>query len=348
MKRNSVFFYLCTLLVTVFLFITFTTLFSYLTLKPDKSKGQGFKEFNVNPGEVTLQEKKKEDLKIKVYISESKSIKEMDIEEYIKGVVASEMPAEFHIEALKAQAVAARTYALAHMEIIGGQKCAQINKGDICDTVHCQVYMSKEERLNGWPNSRKEEYWNKIQEAVIKTKGEVITYNNSIAKELYYFAVSSGKTENAQEVFSQAVPYLQSVDSPGEESAPKFSSSVGYSYSSFAKIVNSYYPNSIPSSNNLKNSIKIKSRTSAGSVKELQIGKTTITGTKFRSMLGLNSTNFSFVFNKDTMDIICRGYGHGVGMSQWGANAFAKSGKTYKDILTHYYKGVNINKYTEL
>ncbi|MBU5486112.1 stage II sporulation protein D [Clostridium sp. MSJ-11] len=348
MKKNSVFFYLSTLLVTVFLLMTFTTLISYLTLKPNNSKGQSLKEFNVNPSEVTLKEKKKEDLKIKVYISKTKSIKEMDIEEYIKGVVAAEMPAEFHIEALKAQAVAARTYALTRMKGIGGQQCTQSNEGDICDTVHCQVYISKEERFSGWPNSKREEYWNKIEEAVAKTKGEVVTYNGSIAKELYYFAVSSGKTEDAEDVFSQAVPYLQSVDSPGEEGAPKFNSSVSYSYSSFAKIINSYYPNSIPSSNSLKNSIKIKSRTSAGSVKELQVGKTTITGTKFRSMLGLNSTNFSFVFNKDTIDIVCKGYGHGVGMSQWGANAFAKSGKTYEDILTHYYKGINIKKYTEL
>ena len=344
MKKNNIFFYLCTLLLTIFLFITFTVVVSYLTLKPAGNLST-VEKFDVNPSEVTLKDKK--NLKIKVYRTKIKKIEEMDIEEYIKGVVAAEMPAEFNIEALKAQAVAARTYALAHMEAGGGQRCGQINEGDICDTVHCQAYMSKEDRLKGWPQSKGNEYWSKIEEAVFKTKEEVLIYDNEIAKSIYYFAVSSGKTENSADVFNQSVPYLQSVESIGEEVAPKFNTSVKYSYSSFTKIINNYYPNSL-STSNVKNNIKIKSRTSAGGVKELQIGKTTITGVKFRGMFGINSTNFTFKFNNDTIEIVCKGYGHGVGMSQWGANALGKSGKDYKYILTHYYKGINIGKYTEL
>lgn len=345
MKKNNVFFYLCTLLMTIFLFITFTTMFSYFMIKADKG-ASAVKEFEIKESEVIL--KNLENAKIKVYRSKTKIIEEMDMEEYIKGVVAAEMPAEFNIEALKAQAVAARTYALAHMESGGGNRCGQINEGDICDTVHCQVYVSKEERFKTWPESKANEYWSKIEEAVLKTKQEVILYDNSIAKDIYYFAVSSGKTESSEEVFSQSVPYLQSVESTGEESAPKFTSSIKYTYANFAKMINSHYPNSITSTNNLKNNIKIKSRTSAGGVKELQVGKTTITGTKFRSIMGLNSTNFSFVFNGSVVEIVCKGYGHGVGMSQWGANALAKSGKDYKYIIGHYYKGVQIGKYTEL
>ncbi|GAA0728204.1 stage II sporulation protein D [Clostridium malenominatum] len=345
MKKNNTFFYLCTLLITVFLFITFTTIFSYFMLR-EGNKASAIKEFEVKEQEITL--KTRDKLKIRVYRTKTKTIEEMDIEEYIKGVVAAEMPAEFNIEALKAQAVAARTYALAHMESVGGNGCGQINEGDICDTVHCQAYISKEDRFKAWPESKGNEYWSKIEEAVLKTKEEVIVYNNSIAKDIYYFAVSGGKTESSEEVFSQSVPYLQSVESTGEEVAPKFTSSLRYTNANFVKMINSYYPNSITSSSNLKNNIKIKNRTSAGGVKELQIGKTTITGTKFRSIMGLNSTNFSFVFNGNTVEIICKGYGHGVGMSQWGANSLGKNGKDYKYIISHYYKGVQIGKYTEL
>ncbi|MBC2399371.1 stage II sporulation protein D [Clostridium tetanomorphum] len=346
MRKNDMFFYLSRFFMTILICTTFITLISFLILKPKLivKETNNLNKLNIKPNNIKVNNNKK-DIKVKVYISKSKKIEEMNIEEYVTGVVSAEMPAEFHIEALKAQAVAARTYALAHIESQGGQKCSNVNGADLCDTVHCQVFMHKEERMKSWPESKKEEYWSKIKEAVDNTSSEVIKYKGNIIKEPYYFAVSSGKTENVEDVFSESVPYLKSVKSSGEEVAPKYKTSVTYSCESLTNIINGYYPKSISKANNLKANIKIKSRTAAGSVKELQLGKTTILGTKFRSMLGLNSTNFSFIFDKNSVDIVCKGYGHGVGMSQWGANALGKSGKKYKEILSHYYQQVNIEKY---
>jgi stage II sporulation protein D len=347
MRKNDIFFYLSRFFIVILISITFITIISFVILKPKPiAKENDIKpnKFDMKPNNVIFNNDKK-NIKIKIYISAKKMVEEMDLEEYIKGVISAEMPAEFHIEALKAQAVAARTYAIAHMESEGGQRCSNVSEADLCNTTHCQVFMHKDERMKEWPESKRAEYWNKIEEAVKDTKYEVIIYNGKMIKEPYYFAVSSGKTENVQEVFSESVPYLKSVESPGEENAQKYKTSVSYSYSSLTNIINSYYAKSISSPSALKSSIKIKSRTEAGGVKEIQLGKTTISGTKFRSMLGLNSTNFSITFNKNSVEIVCKGYGHGVGMSQWGANAMAKNNKNYKEILGHYYQETKVEKY---
>lgn len=347
MRKNDIFFYLSRFLITVLISVTFITIISFIILKPAPSAKESITKLdkaNIKPNNVHINNDKK-NVKVKVYISEKKVVEEMDLEEYIKGVVAAEMPVEFHIEALKAQAIAARTYALAHIESEGGKRCSNVSNADLCSTTHCQVFMHKDERMKEWPKSKGETYWSKIEEAVKGTRFEVITYGGKIIKEPYYFAVSSGRTENSSEVFSESVPYLKSVKSPGEEGAQKYKTSVSYSNSSLTNIINSYYPKSISSPNSIKSNIKVKSRTESGGVKELQLGKTTISGVKFRSMLGLNSTNFSIAFNKNSVDIACKGYGHGVGMSQWGANAMAKNNKKYKEILEHYYQGTKVENY---
>lgn len=282
--------------------------------------------------------------KIKVYITKENRVVEMNLEEYVRGVVAAEMPVEFGIEALKAQAVATRTFALAHMEEYGGKKYKSNTGANVCDTVQCQVFINKDDRLKTWPASKGEEYWNKITEAVKDTSGETLAYDGKIIDEPLFFAVSGGKTENALDVFKDNKPYLKSVESPGEEVAPKFKSVVKISYLEFIKKVNTEYSNSGISLLNVRNQIEIKSRNESGSVKEIRLGKTTISGVKFRTIMGLNSTNFKIKFNASNVEISCIGYGHGVGMSQWGANAMAKQGKSYRDILKHYYNGVEIIK----
>ena len=280
--------------------------------------------------------------KIKVYITKEDKVEEMFLEEYVRGVVSAEMPVEFAPEALKSQAVAARTFALAHMEEFGGQKYKSNTGANVCDTTKCQVFIHKDDRLNSWPQSKRDEYWNKVTDAVKDTSGQVLTINGKLVMEPFYFAVSSGKTENAVDVFSENETYLKSVPSPGEEVAPKYKSVVKVSYSDFTSKINSEYPNSGLSVGNLKNEVEIKSRNESGSVKEIKTGRTTLSGVKFRSIMGLNSANFNIKFNYNNIEISCVGYGHGVGMSQWGANAMAKSGKNYKDILLHYYEGVEI------
>ena len=140
------------------------------------------------------------------------------------------------------------------------------------------------------------------------------------------------------------VPYLKSVSSPGEESAPKYHTTFRFSYNNVVKTINKFFSNSNINIYNLQNNIKILKRSEAGSVKEIKIGSNIITGLKFRNMFGLTSANFIINFESNYMSITCKGYGHGVGMSQWGANAMAKSGKNYIEILKHYYQGVDITK----
>ncbi len=276
---------------------------------------------------------------IRVNITKENRIEEVPIEEYVKSVVSGEMLATFDEEALKAQAIAARTY-IASKRL---RPCDIANGGDVCDTTHCQVYISKAERFEKW-GSNAEEYWNKISNAVDDTKGMVLTYNKELVLYPQFFSTSSGMTENAVDVFSNSVPYLVSTESKGEEIAPKFQSDFPFSISEFINKINDKYPDANINAENLKDNIQILSRSEAGGVKEIRIGKIKVRGLDFRLALGLTSTNFQYDINENEIVFKCKGYGHGVGMSQWGANVMAKNGSNYKEILTHYYTGVDITK----
>ncbi|MBU5590326.1 stage II sporulation protein D [Clostridium sp. MSJ-4] len=277
---------------------------------------------------------------IKVHNIKKGEFEEINLEEYIVGVVASEMPANFNEDALKAQAVAARTFAVSKMIL----NCKKANGADICDTTHCQVYVNKEEKIKSWPKDQGEGYWGKIEKAVMDTKGEILMYEGNLVLNPQYFAVSSGKTEDASEVFSFSEPYLISVESSGEEVAPKFKSKVTFSNKEFVNKINQNYKDSRLEYSNLSQGVKIISRSKGGSVKSIKIGDVNISGPEFRKVFNLNSANFTISFIKDKVEINCLGYGHGVGMSQWGANSMGKDGKNYRDILTHYYQGVSIEK----
>lgn len=287
--------------------------------------------------------------RVKLYIKDKDKIVDMELEEYVRGVVAAEMPANFNLEALKAQAVAARTYVLAHMKAYNGGNCS-IGKGaDVCDTTHCQAYVSKEERFDSWSKQSAVQLWSKVTKAVSETAGQVLTYDGELVMRPYYFAISSGKTENVAEVFSGDSPYLKSVDSTGDRTVKNYQVTTNYTYSKLATLINSKYPKAKVSANNLKNQISILKRTSGGgSVSTIKIGSAEITGPQFRTLLNLRSSNFTISFNSKTIKITCKGYGHGVGMSQWGADAMAEDGKNYKQILTHYYQGVEIKKIEDL
>ncbi|AKA71033.1 stage II sporulation protein D [Clostridium scatologenes] len=332
------------LLLMIFVGIVLVIALSIFVLEIDEVSnkvGKSIPKFLIKSSDVVFN---KEDVKIKVYITKENKAQEIPLEEYIKGVVASEVPAEFSLEALKAQAVAARTFALAHMESFGGHKYKSNTGADVSDTTQCQVFMNKEDRFKTWETSKREEYWSKITKAVEETSGEYLTYDNKLVMEPYYFSVSSGKTEDCLDVFSDNIPYLKSVNSSGEEGAYKRESSVKVSYLEFINKINSKYTNCGLSMTNIKNEIQIKSKTKGGSIKEIVIGQVTLSGTEFRSIMGLNSANFTIKFNDNNIEMDCSGYGHGVGMSQWGANAMAKSGSNYKEILKHYYTGVEISK----
>ncbi|GAA0757682.1 MULTISPECIES: stage II sporulation protein D [Clostridium] len=276
---------------------------------------------------------------IKVHITNTDKIIEIPLEEYVKSVVSGEMPVSFEIEALKSQAVAARTYVAAKKT----RPCNEAKGGDVCDTTHCQVFITKESRLEKW-GDQGNEYWAKISEAVDATKGMVLTYDNELVQYPQFFSTSSGMTENAVDVFSSDVPYLVSTESKGEEIAPKYESEFKFNIGEFVSKVNEKYPNANLNEKTIKENIEILSKSEAGGVKEIKLGETKVKGLDFRLTLGLNSTNFKFSINENEIVFNCKGYGHGVGMSQWGANVMAKDGKKYDEILKHYYTGTKLKE----
>ena len=262
----------------------------------------------------------------------------MPLNEYLIGVVGGEMPASFPLEALKAQAVAARTYTVRRMACYGGEGCGK-EGADICtDSTCCQAYTAPEQLKANWgQNARR--YMDKLTEAVYSTEGEVILYNGSPIEALYHSS-AGGRTEDAQNVFSSALPYLVSVSSPGEEGS-KYHGEEEYSPKEFAAAVNKKWPSAKLDRKKLSSQVKILSRYQSGQVEKLKLNKVTVSGKELRKLLGLNSANFTIDIS-DTVLIRTTGYGHGVGMSQYGARAMALSGADYREILTHYYTGVEV------
>lgn len=285
---------------------------------------------------------------ISVYDNELKKSEEMDLEEYIKGVVAAEMPAEFHPEALKAQAIAARTYAYGRFSGVYESKKGVHDGIDVCkDSTHCQAWISKEAALKKWNVFFAIRYWNKISKAVDSTKGLIVVYDGKVANTLFHSS-SSARTENSEDVWpGVSVPYLRSVVSTGDEEAKDFETSIKIKSSEVSKKLKQAYPE-FEYDGDLFDNINVLEYTEGGNVKNIKIGNIILKGTELRTLLGLRSANFvierlgSGTGDKEMLRITTKGYGHGVGMSQWGANYLAKTGGTYLEILKHYYTGIDV------
>lgn len=245
----------------------------------------------------------------------------ISLEDYVVGVVSAEMPASFNIEALKAQAVAARTYAL--------KRSNQTLSASTSD----QVYKTQNELKAMWGNSFNT-YYNKVKKAVESTKGKYMTYNGSYIDALY-FSTSNGKTEDPIYVWGKSYPYLKSVDSSFDTSLRSYSYTTTMSLSNF----NSKLGVNVTSTSQ----INILSKTTGNRINQISIGDKVFTGVKVRSALGLRSADFDISISNNTVTISTRGFGHGCGMSQYGANELAKQGKNYIQILKHYYTGIEIN-----
>lgn len=269
----------------------------------------------------------KEDEKVRVKQTESGNIVEVPLEEYVAGVVAGEMPITFETEALKAQAVAARSYVLKKIE----QNYK--NSYDVVDTVLNQVYLDDESLKNKWKD-KYEERIQKIKKVVLDTKGEYLTYNGKVI-EAFFFSTSSGLTENCEEVFVEALPYLRSVDSHYDEISPVYETEKVINYTEFCNKLGI---------ENVPLNINITKTTSTGRIKNITINGVNFTGNQVTQKLGLRSNYFEIRQDNDNIIVTTKGYGHGVGMSQYGANGMAKEGYTYKDILNHYYTNVEISK----
>ena len=259
---------------------------------------------------------------VTIYRSNGQVIK-LDLEEYIIGVVGAEMPASFNTEALKAQALVSRTYALKAIQ--SGKK--------LTDTISTQVYKDNNQLKVMWGSSYNT-YYNKIKNAVTTTKGMYITYNNQYIDAVFH-STSNGYTEDSSNVWKNSFPYLKSVESPWDKSASSYNRTITISYSKVSKILGFDVTKDTP--------IEVLSKTKSNRINSIKIGNKTYTGVELRTLLNLRSTDFEIKL-EDKIYITTKGYGHGVGMSQYGANGMAKNGYNYSQIIKHYYQGISINK----
>ena len=275
---------------------------------------------------------------IKLLHSGSGQIEELPIDEYLYGVVSSEMPANYEAEALKAQAIVARTYTIYQIMNNSGKHPG----ADICDNSSCcQAWISKDERLSKWAPEEAESNWNKIVDAVNSTSGKIITYQNKPIN-AFFHSNSGGKTESSLNIWGGIdYPYLKSVETAGEEGYTQYSSEAKFTKEELLnKLKEKYEDCEIDYSQ--ENCIQILEYTTSGRVKTIKFGNKEIAGTEARTILGLRSTNFTFTISGDEIIFSVIGYGHGVGMSQTGADALAKSGSNCEEIIKHFYTDVEI------
>ena len=261
----------------------------------------------------------------KVSLNIDDEVNEIDLEDYVIGVVSCEMPASFDYEALKAMSVAARTFAL--------YKIKTNNNYVLSSTTKDQCYITVEKMKKNWKEDFDKNY-NIIKNAVMDTKNQYMTYDGNVIIS-FYFSISNGYTENCENVFYQKLDYLKSVDSSWDKD-----------YSFKEKTINIKINDFLDKLNINDNKIYNISidRSKTGRINNITINNNQYKGTKFRSLLGLRSTDFNIEIKDNIVYITTKGYGHGVGMSQYGANSMAKKGYKYDEILKYYYTDVQINE----
>lgn len=265
-------------------------------------------------------------------------LQQMDMETYLLGVVRAEMPASFQEEALKAQAVAARTYIL---HKIAGGGSANHPEADACDDITCcQAYKSREDAAADW-GEQAEEYEAKIRRAVTETDGECILYDGAPVLAVFHSS-SAGMTQDAQTVWSASLPYLQGVETPeGEDTVPGYRSEASFSAGELKERLQEALPEA-SLGGSPSNWFTDMHQQSNGTVTGLTVGGVAVSGNQLRTILDLRSACFTISFDADRVTFSVTGYGHGVGMSQYGANVLAADGMGYKEILQWYYTGTEV------
>ena len=259
------------------------------------------------------------------------NIEHIPFEDYIVGVVAAEMPISFEEEALKAQAVAARTYAYKRVDNIN-EKVDHKSIG--------QAYNDINQLKSKWGDNF-DKYYNKVLNSVYATKGVVMTYQNEPIEAVFH-STSAGTTEVSENIWGKNLPYIKNVDSKVDENAPNFIYTTKVSKDKIISEISKKFPK-IDKSKIIDN-FKITKRSNADYVLEVDILGNKITGREIRTMFKLRSTNFTTKKTNEGIEFTTKGYGHGAGMSQYGANFMAQDGKSYIDILNHYYVGVSLDK----
>lgn len=283
--------------------------------------------------------------KIKVWNEAKERVEKVNFEEYVSCVVASEMPSSFEEEALKAQAIAVRTYAMSKIQSFYDMEPEAHPKAPVCNGTHCQVYKDFTALCDVHENGWELDGWKKIKRACKETEGELLYYEGQLVTQPLFFSSSGGQTENSEDVFSGEYPYLISVASPYEEGATHANEVKVFRVDQIQEKLNAAYTDRNTGRIGADN-IKVLSRTAGGRVDKIQVGQGVYRGTEVRNALGLSSALFSIGFGwedgTEKVTFTTDGYGHGVGMSQYGANGMAKKGNNYKEILAHYYTGTKV------
>jgi stage II sporulation protein D len=285
-------------------------------------------------------------LMISVFFPATAQIQEMVLGEYLKGVVAAEMPPQFADEALKAQFVVARTYAVRRMQIFtapGKGGCSLNRAADVCaDHNSSQAYMSREEVLRKHGSKAGASFWGRLDRLQQETQGLVLRYRGELIDPLYH-SVSGRLTEDSGDYFVQSLPYLKSVDDKWGADSPKLLQTVELTLTELAEALSVNGGAVMVSAlSRASQPVEIISRTATGRVKSVKAGGLILTGREFRERLGLQSSDFEVTVRQERVILKTHGYGHGVGMSQYGADGMARANHDFEEILLHYYTGIAI------
>jgi stage II sporulation protein D len=281
---------------------------------------------------------------VSIYLSRQQQIARVPLEQYIAGVVAAEMPVNFEIEALKAQAMAARTYIVRRI-VTHDQSGMPVKGAEVTDTVAHQAFLTDQQLLKNWGKKNYQVNMDKIKQAVMDTRGLIITYESQPINATY-FSTSNGYTENSEDYWGVYEPYLRSVASPWDRKiSPSFTKTTEIPMQQFLRKLDLTNSDSttkaIPVSLSLNRS-SITELSQGQRIAKINIAGKSFTGKDIRERLALASSSFTWQKNGNTMEIKTLGSGHGVGMSQWGANGMAQEGKTASEIVQYYYKGIEI------
>lgn len=277
---------------------------------------------------------------VKLLHTGTNEIEKIKLDEYLLGVVSAEMPTDFELEALKAQAVVARTYTIYKIVHNNGKH----TEADICDSsACCQAWISKENRLARWDEDKRESNWNKITEAVNSTAGKIITYNGEPIN-AFFHSNSGGSTEMPINVWGgSGYPYLQVVETSGEENYSQYASEAEFTKEEIIEKIKEKH-SEIEINWGEDKPIEITEYTDSGRVRTIRFGNVNLSGVETRSIFGLRSANFSVEIG-EKIEFQVKGYGHGVGLSQTGSDSLAKQGLNYEEIIKHFYKDVEIINY---
>lgn len=344
MKKRLVFLYPATCILLIFIVVLFCI---NLLKKEDEKNKQQIQEQKQEQEEKDLIENKSNQT-IRVKLCKTGEIVAMDMNDYIRGVLPSEMPPSYDIEALKAQALVARTFTYRKM-----QEHAEGPDADICDNSgHCQAFYMKDKLFDIWAGrgfdeATRTEYWKKVNEAVVATQNQAIVYQGQYIK-AFFHASSPEKTENIDQIWGgEKLPYLVSVDNKESEDYANRTSIIGVPCEEMlAKLKEESATYANLTVEDVKKT-SICDYTTSGRVKNIQVGNCKVSAEKLRTLFGLKSTNFTIELqNENTVIFHVVGYGHGVGLSQVGADYLAKQGMKYEDIIKYYYKGVEIKTFS--